>query len=47
MDSFITMFIAAFLGQGLVRILCYLIDAIKEYYTLRKTYTSDTRSDKS
>ena len=46
MDSFFTMFLATFLGQGLVRILCYLIDAIKEYYTLCKAHACDTSSDK-
>ena len=45
MDSFLTMFIAAFLGQSLVRILGYLIDAIVDYRTLRKTHPGDTGED--
>ncbi len=45
MDSFLTMFIAAFLGQSFVRILGYLIDAVIDYRALRKPHSSDTSED--
>lgn len=45
MDSFLTMFVAAFLGQSFVRILGYLIDAIIDYRALRKTHSGDTSEE--
>ena len=45
MDSFLTMFVAAFLGQSFVRFLGHLIDAIIDYRALRKSHSSNTSED--
>ncbi|WP_294803697.1 hypothetical protein [uncultured Gemmiger sp.] len=47
MNSFLSMFLAAFLGQGFVLVVRFLIEAIVDYRNFRNAESTDSTRDET